>query len=65
MTGIILLLFLSILFGLAFSKYSTGEITELRSQLLEKDKELERVKEQHQFEKEVWKNTVKELLGEV
>jgi len=63
--GVILMFILAFIFGWAFTEQNKRQCEQLQSQLEDKQKELERLAEQHAFEKQIWKNTVKELLGEL
>lgn len=60
--GLLLLIALSILFGWCFTETSNRRVEKLQSQLKEAEDELERIVEQHAFEKKVWRKTVEELL---
>ena len=62
--GLLLMIILAAFFGYAFTENVNRRCEKLQLQVDEKVAELERVKEQHEFEKKVWKNTVKELLNE-
>ena len=63
--GILLLLTLSCAFGFIFTQHARVKQNEALSQVTELKQQLERLQEKHAFEKNVWRNTVNELLQEV
>jgi hypothetical protein len=60
--GLILLLILSCFFGYVFSEHKNRKVEQLQIKLSAAEAELVKIKEQHEFEKRIWKRTVEELL---
>lgn len=63
--GIFLLIILSCFFGWAFTENANRKSEQLQLLLTAKEREIVALKDEHEFQKRVWKRTVEEMLEQV